>query len=263
MKKKHLPSLVAFALAAFCGSAHAEFGIEDPATKTAPLFAARGGAGVTQIGSPAAAQPVVRGMAKEVSLLTALKQIVPQGWRAKRVGAVSVDQMVAWRGDGRSWVAVLQDVAVAGNFNATVDWERREVSVGPAAAKLAPAGASQGGAVAPVPVVAVAPQPPPVKTWTLVPSLTLRENVEAWGKQAGWDVSWVAADYGVTTAVSLTGAIDDEVSGPIPQLAAAYETADQPLEFKFYAANRVVRVQNATYKQLKVQDPIPNRRAMQ
>jgi hypothetical protein len=261
MKKKHLSSLVAFALAAFCGSAHAEFGIEDPATKTAPLFAARGGAGVTQIGSPAMAQPVVRGMAKEVSLLTALKQIVPQGWRAKRVGAVSVDQMVAWRGDGRSWVAVLQDVAVAGNFNATVDWERREVSVGPAASKSAQAWSAHGGAVS---VVAVAPQSAPaIKTWTLVPSLTLRENVEAWGKLAGWDVSWVAADYGVTTAVSLTGAIDDEVSGPIPQLAAAYETADQPLEFKFYAGNRVVRVQNATYKQLKIQDPIPNRRAMQ
>lgn len=260
MKKKHVSGVIALAVAAFSGMAQAGFTVEEAGgrnqTSAGESRAEQLLPGLSQIGAPSGPQPVVRGMAKDVSLITALKQIVPPGWRAKRAGGLDVNQMVSWKGTGKPWVDVLQDIAAANRFNALVDWVKQEVTVAPVSLQSARDGLRPAGVVSP----AVAPMGP--KVWTLNTSMTLRENIEAWAKESGWSVSWAAVDYPVTSKVSLIGAIDDPVAGPLTQLAKAYETAEQPLTFTFYT-NKVVRVENATYKQINVNDQQPNHRAMQ
>lgn len=263
MKIKHVSNLVATAMIACCGSAHAGFTIEDANAANATKAAYRqgeaqsqGAAGLAQSGVPPGPQPAAHGMARDVTLLTALKQIVPQGWRAKRAGGLDLNRLVSWRGEGKSWVDVMQGIAVSNNFSAMIDWDTREVTVAPAL--FVPT----GNGLRPSTVVVSAAAGPVAKTWEMVPTLTLRENIESWAKAAGWNVSWGAVDYPVTSRISLTGVFEDETAGPFNQLAKAYEKAEQPLTFTFYT-NKVLRVENSTYKQINVRDQLPNNRAMQ
>lgn len=219
-------------------------------------------AGVTQVGAPAEGQPVVKGFAKEVSLLTALKQIVPHGWTAKRVGNLDVSKPVSWRGEHRVWVDVLHTMASTYGFSAIVDWDQKILTVGPAGmspavptAQAAPAAAEPAIAREVHPVSA-----PGVKTWELQTDLTLKENVAAWCKAAGWTLSWAAADYPVESKVVLTGDLDAD-NGPIYKLSQAYSTAEQPITFTFWS-NRVLRVENASYRQSPLSEERPNQRAM-
>ena len=261
MKNNHVSNLIAIVISVYCGSALADFKVEEKITakSSIPSYGIsgdRGGAGLTQIGLPNASQQTVRGMAKEVSLLIALKQIVPSGWKAKRGGGLDVNQLVSWKGDNRSWVDVLQELAVSNNFSAAVDWQKQEVTVAPAA--FIPT----GDGLRPIGVVSdpvVAPMP---KVWVLSPKFTLHENIDAWAKEAGWTVSWAAVDYPISNTVSLTGMFDDEENGPFKQLGKAYESAAQPLTFTYYS-NKVIRVENASFKQINVKDQVPNHRAMQ
>ncbi len=234
------------------------------AAATAPAaapVAAPLSAGVRNIGVPAAQQPVVKGFAKEISLLTALKQIVPQGWKAKKVGSIDIKMPVSWKGEGRAWTDVLQTMAIAHGISATLDWEKKELTV--AAAEVASPAAGEMPSAPAAPVVSAPAQAAVAgpKAWLLTPDLTLKENVMAWAKTAGWEVSWGAVDYPVVTQVTLTGELDAE-DGPIHQLALAYSKAEQPLTFSFWT-NKVIRVENAAYKPLAPSEERPNHRVMQ
>lgn len=258
MKNKYVSGLVALAAAACCGLTQAAFLVEDAATgvqNMAPVAVQRSNAGLTHLGEPASAPQMARGLARDVPLVTALKQIVPEGWRAKRAGNLDVNRLVSWRAQGRSWPDVLHELAANNNFNALVDWNKQEVTVAPAefTASSAEGFRSSG---------ATAPTAPAARSWDLTPTLTLRENVEAWAKSAGWSVSWAGVDYQVSNKVSVVGLFEDETGGPLAQIAKAYSRAEQPLTFTFYT-NRVVRVENSTYRQVNVNDQLPNHRAMQ
>lgn len=61
------------------------------------------------------------------------------------------------------------------------------------------------------PVVKAIAAPIPVQTWSLDKKMTLRENVDSWSKQAGWNPSqWDAANaYQVTVSTTLDGGFPD------------------------------------------------------
>lgn len=295
------------ALTLVAGSAQATFKVEsDPKTQRISRASVPSKGGLVQLGSPKKTQPVVKGFAKEITLVTALKQIVPNGWHAKRAGGLDVSQLVSWRGEGRDWTEVLQNLAVDNGFLATLDWDKNELTVAPATMKaaaplaeitnrqrvvalasasapaasarvVAPVGtsAAPGAILSPAPgaramapsaapvAAIVQPAPKPavaVKTWTLKPELTLRENIEAWAKKGGYEVSWAAVNYPVAHSVTLAGELDAE-GGPLHQLVEGYRTAEQPIAVSFWS-NNVIRVENASYKQLPLKDETPNRRAM-
>lgn len=203
-------------------------------------------AGVSQVGSPSSSQPYVRGFANDVSLLTALKQIVPAGWHAKRVGQIDTQMSVSWRGNNRIWVSVLDQLAQENGFVATVNWNSKELTV-------APAGVTQSNRV-----ISEVRTP---SEWVLRPELTLKENVMEWARNSGWTVSWGAVDYPVTNTVVFQGGEIDAENGPLHQLVEAYKTAEQPLVVSFWT-NRVIRIENASYQQVPSKDEMPNHRAL-
>lgn len=212
---------------------------------------------LVQVGAPMPG-PALGGWAKDVPLSLAMEQVLPSGWTLE-VNGVDMDKSVSWRG-GRSWHAIVGDLAYGHRFDARVDWVKQQVTLGPAGS-LAP---SVAGSVAPVtkeeatpapavvtvPVVPVVKPAPPVvpvvPTWTLDPKKTLRENIDAWGQKAGWHVVWEGADYPVYAPASFTGAFDSE-EGPVATVISAYDDSDQPLLARLHRRDRVIHVSNRGY----------------
>lgn len=206
---------------------------------------------LTQIGREGAtasdlAMPV-RGWADQVPLEMALSQVIPGDWSIQARG-VDLKRLTSWRGN-KPWVEVLSDITRQGKFNANVVWDRKVVVV-------FPLGALDGTAQAPLPAktVAVAPKPvvvapvvPVAKTWKIDPKLTLRGNVEAWTKQAGWNaVVWEAADYPIVAPAVLDGEFSSP-TGPLAKLIDAYRDSDQPLQVRLSSMDKVVHVTNKNY----------------
>lgn len=231
------------------------------------------------------------GWAKDLPLSLALRQVVPPDFEIKENG-VSLDRNVSWDGD-RPWDQVLNSLANTGDFLAHIDWAQKEVSLAPrlvgavrpqspapavasqpsqpvqpvvaapvAAAKPAPFGTTSVtiSERAPTPsntfVAAQRPIAPPAATWTLEPSMTLRENVEQWAKKAGWTVIWEGADYPIAAKANFTGDFAS-TEGPLAHLIAAYETSDQPLVANLTTMDKVVFVKNKYHENTQVVQTSP------
>ena len=88
------------------------------------------------------------------------------------------------------------------------------------------------------------------QSWDLNSEKTLKQNVVAWGKQAGYKVEWVGEDYNVDRAMTIFGEFDGE-DGPIKQLSVDYgpdSRLQKPLSFVFYQ-NKVLVVEDMKYEQ--------------
>lgn len=262
---------------------------------------------VTQIGvvsnHPVNKKPL-KGFAKDLPLITVMKQITPNGWIVKKSDTegskVDIQKPVSWEG-GNNWVETLATVAKTNNLNALVNWNEKVITLSNSVASAPKAkksifelevaentsakvsdiavGASEQPIVetvavktpvvkkpiakAPVVVAAtvetpeVVVVPTPVvkhvavqKSWDLVSSKSLKENVIAWGEQAGYRVVWTGEDYGVVDAKILAAEFDSE-NGPIKQLSEDYgpeSRAEKPLSFQFYQ-NKTLVVENMMYEQ--------------
>lgn len=90
------------------------------------------------------------------------------------------------------------------------------------------------------------------QTWVLDPAFSLRENVEAWAKQAGWNkVIWSAADYPIMAPAQFTGHFASQ-TGPIAQVVAAYDSSEQPLQARLSVKDKVIEVRNKYYDRATV-----------
>lgn len=212
----------------------------------------------------------ISGFGKDMPLMTALKQVVPNGWKATKLGSVDLNKKVSWRG-GDSWVSILDDLAVKNNFSANVNWNTKVLTITPVGGSALSStsvvssgrnpfsetsssnnltssrtniGSSQlNSAISTTPVYSSTSS-----TWLLSKDKTLKENVESWAKQAGWVVSWDAPDYRIIADVTLTGSLDSN-DGPIARVIAAYKNAEQPLSAKLSEGNKVIRIESRNFKQ--------------
>lgn len=76
---------------------------------------------------------ILKGAGRQVPLATALRDIVPQGW----AGYITDDRVkslrtVDWYGLERPWTDVLEHFLIRYDLTATVDWNKREISLGTA-----------------------------------------------------------------------------------------------------------------------------------
>lgn len=208
------------------------------------------------------------GWAKDLPLALALRQVVPAEFSIKENG-VSLNRNVSWGGD-RPWDEVLGSLANTGDFVAHIDWSTKEVSLAPrlgeaarpVAKSAAPVSRSDSflvseRAVQPTFVAAQRPIAPPAPQWSLDPSLTLRENIEQWGKKAGWTIIWEAADYPIAAKANFAGDFASP-EGPVAKLIEAYESSDQPLIAKLTTMDRVIYVRNKFHENTQVVQTSPN-----
>lgn len=178
---------------------------------------------VTYIGSPSTAIEVRRGFARDVKLTEALKQIAPSGWHAflkeELVGKLDRDRLVSWRG-GRRWVEVLDILAADNGLFVEVDWDKRHLYVGTKQS-------------------ANRPDVERKTVWTARAGSTLRESIQAWSTQAGWQLVWGADfDYPIVASLSFEGTFTDALIG----MFRSYEQAEKPLLVDVHQPQRVIYV---------------------
>ena len=223
----------------------------------------RGGA-LTQIGTPGGVLTPLKGFAKDLPLVTVLRQITPNGWIVKKAenDNLNVEMPISWEG-GSSWIETLGKIVNNYPVSANINWNTREITVMSAnnssmnkkmifelEQRQSSIGLVAGASEQPLDRVQAPPAPPPVESWTLNSAKSLKENVVEWGKRAGYKVVWSAEDYPVDEKRVLTGAFDQE-TGPIRQLSIDYgpsSRVQKPLAFQFYQMG-VLAVENYSFEQ--------------
>lgn len=213
---------------------------------------------LSQIGLPPETQKEIKGFSRGSPLMVVLKQIVPAGWTAKKEGSLDVNQDVSWQGN-RTWVEILGSLATKYNFTAVIDWGRREVKItsgtlgNESLIEVAQLPQSTQSPLLHQVVHQVVAAPAKSREWLLSNKTSLKENVEAWSKRAGWSVAWNGEDYPVDVSTILSGDFEAD-NGPIAQLAVAYRSAKQPLIFRMMEGNKTLVVQNQEYEQRMFQE---------
>lgn len=89
------------------------------------------------------------------------------------------------------------------------------------------------------------------EVWRLESGKTLKENLEQWSKDAGWQLAWderLRIDYPILHSAVLTGPFAGE-NGVVDRLLAAFKDQPKPLTATFYTGNRVIRITEAGYRQ--------------
>lgn len=222
---------------------------------------------VTQTGTPIISAPL-KGWGKDIPLSTALKQVVPDGWKAKKMGSVDLNKKVNWNGN-KPWVNVLDDLAVQNGFKANVDWNSKTLTISstnsfenkvanPVVSSVSTTSRPvfSGTSVSSTGSVSPSYSYSSGRTWQLVSTKTLKENIQQWANDAGWTLSWAAPDYPIVGNMTLTGQID-AADGPIARVVAAYAKAKQPLRASINEGNKVIRIESRNYNQeTVVQSPV-------
>ncbi|MBI6883007.1 TcpQ domain-containing protein [Pseudomonas putida] len=92
--------------------------------------------------------------------------------------------------------------------------------------------------------------------WVLQEGLSLRENLIAWGKIAGWEVDWsdTLVDYPIDHSATLVGQFSGK-GGVVDRVLAATAYRETPLIGNFYKGNHVVVITNAGYNPEKPSRP--------
>lgn len=142
LNKLFLASLAMFSISASIAS-HADFvvldkdnsngvsattALSDTSSASSALSSA---SNVAQVGTPDdSINKPLKGFAKDLPLVTVLKQITPSGWVAKKDGPVDVSQTASWEG-GSNWVDTLNQVANNNNFSAIINWDKKELKILP------------------------------------------------------------------------------------------------------------------------------------
>lgn len=234
-----------------------------PASSLGVASKAPAAGGLREVGRSSLAPVRAEGWANGVPVSLAVKQVLPNGWTVRWHDGVDTTRSVSWSG-GRPWPEVLRDLAKDSGFDAEVRWDERAVSIAPPPPppppKLPVSASSEGVPKALVsqlepikPIPAAPPPPPPLPSWSLDAKRTLRENVEAWAKQAGWNrVVWEAADYPIVAPAVFRGEFAAP-DGPLARLIEAFETSDQPLLMELSTMDKVIHVSNRNYRPVVVE----------
>ena len=213
---------------------------------------------LTQIGTPKGELSAVKGFGKEVKLVDALKVVVPKGWNARKSGSVDINQPVTLTTAG-NWVEAVASFAEQTQTSMLVNWDEKIITVqgAPKAVtssgyiKLADAASAAKVITDEKAKVAETPAPAPLPKWTLTAGKSLRENIEGWATASNpkYTVKWQAVNYMIDASATFEGAFDDENQGPIAHIVNLFSKNDVPLKATFLEDNRVLLVENATYRQ--------------
>ena len=87
---------------------------------------------ISQSGEVPPVLPALKGAARSVSIMEALQQIIPMGWKVYSDGPLDENAKLSWNG-GQNWVLVLNSVLAENQSKAFIDWTNKEVTLLPGA----------------------------------------------------------------------------------------------------------------------------------
>ena len=93
--------------------------------------------------------------------------------------------------------------------------------------------------------------------YLLKSGISLRENLVAWGKQAGWQVDWTRTlvDYPIDHPATMVGHFSGK-GGVVDRLLSATQGRETPLIGRFYTGNHVVVIEESGYKAQDAKRPV-------
>lgn len=208
------------------------------------------------------------GFAQDITLREAIEQLVPSDWKIEVNEKVDLSQKVNFVG-GKTWDKVLEDLS-KNTFSGNLNWDDKKLEIYPVSfserkivknasfaendkASLKKQKSMKSSAKYSKSDMKSKKVVKREKSWFLNKNMTLKENVEAWGKKAGWTVVWKAPDYKVLASTTLKGEIDSE-KGPIVSLLKLYEDSTFPLRVNILGGNKVIHVENKGYTPKSVID---------
>lgn len=175
-------------------------------------------------------KPGVMSFGKNVPLFAALENLVPNSKSWTIVFEPGTENVsVSWR-DAADWRAALNQISQNNRLVIAINEPIKRISVsrtGEMAKQLATPG---------------------TQVWSLQAGKSLRENLDAWAKKAGWHVDWTKTDtnYPVDHSATLVGSFAGK-GGVVDKLMTATQGRDVPLTAKFYNGNNVVVIYEAGY----------------
>lgn len=228
---------------------------------------------VVQIGVPSGMGNQLKGFAKDMHLIDVLKQLVPTGWVVKKVDGdapLDTQMVVSWKG-GKNWVETLASLSENYELYMAINWNKREIKISNQTLESENNIVNNGGFINSGNVFELEGSAnlkgsrgfnfggsPANYVFVMDSKLSLKENVEKWGKSAGYSVVWSGEDYLVEDRV-LSGDFANE-EGPVKQLSVDYGPKSKvrvPLSFQFFENNTLV-VENHTFEQSGYPRFLPN-----
>lgn len=170
-------------------------------------------------------QPTLTPTIEPHSLEAAFIRNAPPGWSLKAPAALK-RMRIRWP-QSNQWLTGLDAVGSKYGIVFDVNAQKKEVE------------ARQRSASAPT-----RGKPRHTKTkWRIVKGKSLRENLEAWAKKAGWSLIWSAyVDYPILASATMKAPRFEDA---VKELAEAIKHTKAPLNFKV-SSNKVLRVSGGT-----------------
>jgi hypothetical protein len=167
---------------------------------------------------------------KNVPLFAALDNLVPNSKSWSIVFEPGTENTpVSWK-DAADWRGALDQISKNHRLVIAINDQGKRISVS-RTAELAKKLAQPGSQV-----------------WTLKAGKSLRENLNDWAKQAGWQIDWsnTDIDYPIDHTATLVGAFGGK-DGVIDRILVATADRQTPLMGRFYKGNNVVVITEAGY----------------
>lgn len=170
---------------------------------------------------------------RNVPMFVALSNVVPnaKSW-VIRFDDNTENVPVNWAG-GDSWEDVISKIEKSSNLHVGINYSEKAIGVSPSK-NISENLAYRSSRV-----------------WKIDTSKTMRENIEAWGARAGWQVAWdesVDFDFVIEHAAVLIGSFAGS-NGVIDQMLYSIRDRKGALTADFYTENNVVLIKKAGYKQ--------------
>lgn len=168
---------------------------------------------------------------KSVPLSVALENLVPDrsSWTVIYEPGTEVRQ-VSWKG-AHDWRDAIKQIGRNHNMTIAVNEKDKRIAI-----SFSSAMANQ--------LVK-----PGTNVWQLKSGISLRDNLIAWGKQAGWQIDWSSTmvDYPIDHPATMVGQFSGK-GGVVDRLLNATSNRETPLIGHFYSGNHVVVIGEAGYK---------------
>lgn len=168
---------------------------------------------------------------KNVPLFVALENLVPNSKSWSIVFQPGTENLpVSWK-DATTWRDAVVQISKSNRLMIAINEPAKRISVA-RSADMAKRLAQPGQDV-----------------WQLNTQLSLRGNLEAWAKKAGWKVDWgtTQIDYPIDHSATLVGNFAGR-GGVVDRVLNATVSREVPLTAKFYRGNNVVVIQEDGYK---------------
>ena len=161
-----------------------------------------------------------------VPLFVAVEHIVPNDQYQVNIDDLISDRSISWEG-GNTWKGVMKSIAEQNKLAITVN-EREKVIGISTQTDISEALAQSERQV-----------------WRVLEGRTLKENLDVWAKQSGWNLYWdVEVDYSIPHSAVLFG----DIKSSLDVLLTSFSDKLVPLSAELHKGNKVIQIDEGGYR---------------